>query len=166
MSERFQKRIFWIISFREAFARFDEGIRHRDAQVRGKACELLYLLYSQNGAMARNLFELLVKGDGVEVKNDLPQKIVDQIYDEFDKLDGKPTKKQLEAERKKQEAVRKRAEQAEIEELQKQIAAVRQANRNQEMMRSGAQSQAATNYAAPSVNNEGKNETLITDVIF
>ena len=116
--------------------------------------------------MARNLFELLVKGDGVEVKNDLPQKIVDQIYDEFDKLDGKPTKKQLEAERKKQEAVRKRAEQAEIEELQKQIAAARQANRNQEMMRSGAQSQAATNYAAPSVNNEGKNETLITDVIF
>lgn len=144
--------------FREAFARFDEGIRHRDAQVRAKACELLYLLYSQNGAMARNMFELLVKGDGVEVKNDLPQKIVDQIYDEFDKLDGKPTKKQLEAERKKQEAVRKRAEQAEIEELQKQIAAARQANRNQEM-RSGAQSQAATSYAAPSVNNEGKNET-------
>nr|AAS21336.1 hypothetical protein KIAA0562-like protein [Oikopleura dioica] len=137
----------------EAFARFDEGIRHRDAQVRGKACELLYLLYSQNGVMARNMFEILVKGDGVEVKNDLPQKIVDQIYDEFDKLDGKPTKKQLEAERKKQEAVRKRAEQAEIEELQKQIAAARQANRNQEM-RSGAQSQAASNYAAPSVNNE------------
>ena len=110
--------------------------------------------------MARNMFELLVKGDGVEVKNDLPQKIVDQIYDEFDKLDGKPTKKQLEAERKKQEAVRKRAEQAEIEELQKQIAAARQANRNQEM-RSGAQSQAAASYAAPSVNNEGKNETKL-----
>ena len=153
MSKKLFFRTLFNHIFREAFARFDEAIRHRDSQVRGKACELLYLLYSQNSALARNLFETIVKGDGVEVKNDLPQKMVDTIYDEFDKLDGKPTKKQLEAERKKRENIRKRAEQAEIEELQKQIAAARQANREQEM-RSGGQ------YPPPSVAQSVQHEGI------
>ena len=99
-----------------------------------------------------------MKGDGVEVKNDLPQKMIDTIYDEFDRLDGKPTKKQLEAERKKEEAARKRAEQAEIEELQRQIAAARQANREQEM-RSGGQYQAPP--AEPVAQQDGKIANLI-----
>ena len=62
--------------------------------MRKKACDVLFFLYrSVNPGHTRYHFDNLVTEDSAK---ELREQLIETIRDEFDRMDGKPTKKEIE----------------------------------------------------------------------
>ena len=72
--------------------------------MRKKACDVLFTLYRLNAGQARFRFEQLIHEDSQKA---LREQLVDNIWDEFDRMDGKPTKKEAEAAKKREVETRR-----------------------------------------------------------
>ena len=86
----------------------------------------MFMLYKINGEQARFLFDKLVHQD---TDHELREKLVQNIKDEFDRMDGKPTKKEAELARREEETQQNKRQQQEVEELQKKLAEAKALNK-------------------------------------
>lgn len=70
------------------------GLKSANNQLRKKACDVLFFLYrSVNPGHTRYHFDNLVTEDSAK---ELREQLIETIRDEFDRMDGKPTKKEIE----------------------------------------------------------------------
>ena len=60
---------------------------------REKAKDMLKFLYRVNDERTREMFDIMVSND--KNSKQIREKIVNDIIDDFDRIDGKPTKKVL-----------------------------------------------------------------------
>ena len=81
---------------------------------------MLKFLYRVNDEMTRDMFEAMVASD--KNSKQIREKIVADIQDDFDRIDGKPTKKELEEKQKQLAAEEKAREEAKVAELQRKLA--------------------------------------------
>ena len=79
----------------------EPGLKSANNQLRKKACDVLFFLYrSVNPGHTRFHFDNLVAEDSAK---ELREQLIETIRDEFDRMDGKPTKKEIEGMRKQEE---------------------------------------------------------------
>jgi len=102
------------------------GLMHQNSQVRKKACDVLFFLYRLNGEQTRYLFDELIHQDAAK---ELREKMIENVRDEFDRMDGKPTKKEMDQARRQEAESQRQRQQQEVEELQRKLAEAKALNR-------------------------------------
>ena len=66
------------------------GLKHHNNCVREKARGIIKFMYRVNDEKTRDMFDIIIQNDRDKQIRD---KTVQNIHDDFDKIDGKPTKK-------------------------------------------------------------------------
>ena len=107
--------------------------------MRKKASDLLFCLYKIDGTgQTRFLFDTLVQQD---VAHELREKLVENIKDQFDRMDGKPTKKQTEVCRREVQHEQKERQLKQVDVLQRRLAEAKALNTQLEERTGSSQKQ-------------------------
>jgi len=106
--------------FENTFQLIEIGIKHSNSCVREKAKDMLKFLYRVNDERTREMFDIMVAND--KNNKQIREKIVNELIDDFDRIDGKPTKKELEERQKRLATEEQARKEAEVAELQKKLA--------------------------------------------
>merc|ERR1712131_549195 len=112
--------------FFATFEMVEIGLKHHNNCVREKARGIIKFMYRVNDEKTRDMFDIIIQNDRDKQIRD---KTVQDIHDDFDKIDGKPTKKELEAKQKQAEAAEAARKAAEVKELQRKLEEVKELNR-------------------------------------
>ena len=76
--------------FFATFEMVEIGLKHHNNCVREKARGIIKFMYRVNDEKTRDMFDIIIQNDRDKQIRD---KTVQNIHDDFDKIDGKPTKK-------------------------------------------------------------------------
>ncbi|XP_039259269.2 centrosomal protein of 104 kDa-like [Styela clava] len=134
------------------------ALEHNSGAVRDATCQVIYQVYRLAGAVVKSK----LPPDEPSTRKNIMYR---NIFDEMDRIDGKPTKAELKAQRERETKANEKKKQAEIQELQSQIEQLRNVNAKIQPQKDTGKKQQpqAENQAAPSESQDGDDTSAYLD---